>query len=68
LFQSFKRSKSTQEGIKTGWGLGLTLVKGVVDAHKGKIHVESAPEIGTSFILEIPFVQGAIADRDVKRA
>ena len=35
--------------------LGLTLVKGVVDAQKGKVRVESSEGNGTSFILEIPF-------------
>lgn len=55
LFQRFRRSKSAHEGNKTGWGLGLTLVKGVVDAHKGKVRVESNEKTGTSFILEIPF-------------
>jgi signal transduction histidine kinase len=51
LFQNFRRAKSAHEG----WGLGLTSVKGVVDAHQGKIRVESAEGKGTSFILEIPF-------------
>jgi signal transduction histidine kinase len=54
LFQNFRRSKSANEGTKTGWGLGLTVVKGVIEAHKGKIRVESKEGKGTSFILEIP--------------
>jgi signal transduction histidine kinase len=59
LFQQYRRSKSAQEGTQRGWGLGLTLVKGVVDAHKGKIRVESTEEKGTSFILEIPYAEAA---------
>jgi len=59
LFQQFRRSRSAQEGAQAGWGLGLTLVKGVVDAHKGKIRVESAEGKGTSFILEIPLAVDA---------
>lgn len=54
LFQKFRRAKSANEGTKTGWGLGLTVVKGVIEAHKGKIRVESKEGKGTSFILEIP--------------
>ncbi|MGZ3694064.1 MAG: sensor histidine kinase [Bdellovibrionota bacterium] len=54
LFQQFRRAKSAQEGAKTGWGLGLTLVKGVVDSHKGTVRVESATGRGTSFIIEMP--------------
>jgi signal transduction histidine kinase len=54
LFQQYRRSKTATESSKTGWGLGLTLVKGVVDAHRGTILVESSDEKGTSFILQIP--------------
>jgi len=55
LFQKFRRATSSEEaGTRPGWGLGLTLVKGVVDAHNGKIDVASAEGIGTSFTLEIP--------------
>ena len=54
LFQQFRRTKSASESTNTGWGLGLTLVKGVVDAHKGTVRVESAPGRGTSFIIALP--------------
>ena len=54
LFQKFRRATSNETGTPQGWGLGLTLVKGVVDAHKGKIHVTSAEGMGTRFTLEIP--------------
>ena len=57
LFQQYGRSKSAREGTAIGWGIGLTLVKGVVDAHKGKVRVESAEGKGTNFILEIPFAK-----------
>lgn len=53
LLRHFGRAKSAHEGTKTGWGLGLTLVKGVVDAHKGKLRVESSLEKGTTFIIEL---------------
>lgn len=54
LFETFKRAKGAEESAQSGWGLGLTVVKGVVEAHKGKIHVESSEDKGTRFILEIP--------------
>ena len=57
LFQKYRRAKSALEGTQSGWGLGLTLVKGVVDAHKGKVLVESKEGIGTSFTLEIPHAE-----------
>ncbi len=55
LFQQHRRSKSAGEGNRSGWGLGLTLVKGVVDAHKGKVRIESREGFGTVFTLEIPY-------------
>ncbi|MFC2150877.1 nitrogen regulation protein NR(II), partial [Calditrichota bacterium] len=37
-----------------GTGLGLALVKKAVDLHKGKIWVESVPDEGTTFFVELP--------------
>ena len=42
---------STKKG---GTGLGTKIVKDVVDAHKGKIWVESEPGVGTTFHLLFP--------------
>lgn len=52
LFQRFNRG--TIAVNQKGWGLGLTLVKGVVDALHGTASVESTEEKGTSFIIELP--------------
>jgi len=52
LFQRFRRAKTAD--AQTGWGLGLTVVKGVTEAHHGIVKVESSPEAGTTFIVEIP--------------
>ncbi|NWF73871.1 MAG: GAF domain-containing sensor histidine kinase [Nitrospirae bacterium] len=43
---------STKKG---GTGLGTKIIKDVVDAHKGKIWVESEPGLGTTFHLRFPF-------------
>lgn len=51
LFHKFHRSKSVEE--KSGWGLGLTMVEGMVEAHKGTILVESDDINGTSFIIHL---------------
>lgn len=53
LFQQFRRSKYV-EGKTEGWGLGLTLVKGIVEAHQGTVNVISLEGKGTSFIVELP--------------
>lgn len=38
----------------------------VVDAHKGKIRIESEEGKGNSFILEIPFAEAATPAPDVR--
>jgi signal transduction histidine kinase len=42
------------KGTQKGWGLGLTLVKGLVEGHQGKISVVSTKEEGTSFKITLP--------------
>ena len=61
LFEQYRRSKSAEDDHKPGWGLGLALVKGVVDAHNGNVRAESAPGTGTRFVLEVPFEREAPA-------
>ncbi len=55
IFVRFYQSESTQkEEMNTGSGIGLHLVKGYIDLHKGKITVESTPGKGTSFTIVLP--------------
>lgn len=51
LFEPFKRASDNGQ---SGWGIGLSLVKGLVEAHKGSITLESAAGKGTTFHLEFP--------------
>ncbi len=37
-----------------GFGLGLAIVEGIVNGHRGRIHVESEPGIVTEFTIELP--------------
>lgn len=52
IFQPFFRADSAKN--KPGSGLGLTLTKRILSLHKGTIIVESNPEKGTIFTIELP--------------
>ena len=54
LFEPFSRAISVRAAAGRGWGLGLTLVKGCVEAHGGAVEIESEPETGTTFTLRFP--------------
>ena len=55
LLQPFVLPGDAMRGTRRGWGLGLTFVWGCVEAHGGKIAVESGPGAGTTFRLILPF-------------
>jgi len=54
VFDKFYQGKNALKKSVQGTGLGLTLVKHAVEAHGGKISVESSVEKGTTFIIHIP--------------
>jgi signal transduction histidine kinase len=54
LFERFFRAQSALERQIQGTGLGLYISKAIVDAHDGRIGVESEPGQGTTFVVELP--------------
>ena len=54
LFDSFSRERNTTQGKIAGTGLGMTIVKALVELMDGTIEVESELGVGTKFILTIP--------------
>jgi PAS domain S-box-containing protein len=54
LFDRFWQARSAKGG---GAGLGLPIVKGIIEAHGGRVWVESAPGKGATFAFTIPTAQ-----------
>jgi signal transduction histidine kinase len=52
LFQRFGRAVPLRH--YGGFGLGLWFSRQVVEAHGGRIHLESAPGVGTTVTVELP--------------
>jgi signal transduction histidine kinase len=53
IFDKFYRAGEVTE-THEGTGLGLSIVKSIVEAHDGRIWVESHPEEGTAFTIMLP--------------
>jgi signal transduction histidine kinase len=64
IFTSFARVGNPQSRGKSGWGLGLTLVRGAAEAHGGSVNVDSDAHRGTTFTLHLPFDSRPFANHE----
>lgn len=51
--------------FKHGSGIGLAIVKNVVELHKGNVRVESTEGLGSSFIVSLPLGRGHLTDDEI---
>jgi signal transduction histidine kinase len=56
VFERFFRSDRARRAYSGGSGLGLSIARWIVQAHKGKIAVRSAPGQGSTFTVSLPLV------------
>jgi signal transduction histidine kinase len=54
LAHIFDRFYQTRSGDRRGAGLGLAIARGIIDAHGGRIHMESRLGVGTTAWVELP--------------
>src|SRR6056297_1002771 len=54
LFTKFSRGENAMKSETEGSGLGLFIVKNIIESHKGKVWFQSEPEKGSTFFFRIP--------------
>ncbi|WP_120004900.1 sensor histidine kinase [Nesterenkonia muleiensis] len=67
IFNKFFRTSQVHESRIPGLGLGLSITKGIIDAHGGSVSVDSALGRGTAFTVSIP-AQDTAAGEETPRA
>jgi signal transduction histidine kinase len=57
IFEPFYTTKQADQQGQGGTGLGLSLCREIIEAHKGRIRVDSIPGKGTTFTLKLALAQ-----------
>ncbi len=55
IFNQFEQADAATSGLYGGTGLGLTIVKSLLDAQHGTVEVESKPGAGSAFTVTLAF-------------
>jgi signal transduction histidine kinase len=56
IFEPFYQADQTLSRKGSGCGLGLSIVRAIVNAHRGSVGVESQPGRGSTFSISLPAV------------
>ena len=54
IFERFYRVDKARSSDQGGTGLGLAIVRHIVNAHRGKVELQSSPGIGSTFSIHLP--------------
>ncbi len=66
VFERFSRLQEGRSRDAGGTGLGLALTRRIVEAHGGKIFIETSPLGGASFVVELPAAEEHHDEEDVE--
>ena len=67
LFEPFYRVDGSASASCSGFGLGLSICRRLIEAHEGEIWVESEPGEGSTFYFSLPTVEQT-EERDAQGA
>jgi signal transduction histidine kinase len=68
IFDRFARADPGRSRHTGGFGLGLSIVKAIIDAHGGSVDVETQEGVGTRFEIRLPVVEKAVRLRREREA
>jgi two-component system OmpR family sensor kinase len=68
VFERFWRADRARSRSKGGSGLGLAIVASLVEAHGGRIQLESAPGKGATFTVRLPIARPSQATDESRDA
>lgn len=68
IFESFSRERNTTEGKVAGTGLGMSIVKKLVDLMDGQVEVESTPGGGSTFTVTLQLRIAENTEETVQKA
>ncbi len=65
IFEKFYKAKNSQALNKEGTGIGLSIVKELVEMHHGIVQVDSEIGLGTAFTVIVPFDRESYTEYDL---
>ena len=67
VFERFYRLDSSRDRSTGGSGLGLSIVKAIIDSHKGEISVHETPGGGATFRVDLPIPPAGVLPETTRK-